>query len=1100
MLYKVQYLLLFWLIPFGYIFAQKPDFNFERITSKDGLAHNSVNSCVQDQEGYIWIGTGGGLQRFDGNQFIVFNPEKNNPASLSHSRVYTLFIDHENTLWIGTLGGGLNRYNYQEETFTRFMADKEDATSLSSNDIYAICEDGFNNLWVGAYGGGLNLYEKETGSFTHYDLSDGTETSQEAWKSIRAITLKGDNEILIGLDKGGLVVFDTRKKEVVKRYMNDSNDSSTISDNTINCFSQYKDKFLVGTWYGGLNVFNPNDESFTFYRNNANDNHSLSSNIIMATLVDSKGGIWAGTWDNGLNYMPPGEKKFYHYLNNPEDKASLSGNSVISIFEDRQGIIWFSTREGGLNKLRPYRNRFNHIYHLENNSNSLSYNNVCAFAEDYKGNVWIGTRGGGLNNFDMRTGKFTRYTNNPLDENSLPNNSILTLYADDEFLWIGTEGKGLVRMNIETRQFKEFGQYAGDRSNAVFDIDRDEEGNIWFSTWGDGVNKLVPETNEVINYPIDTVEINNNAVLSLLVEKDTVWIGSFGRGLVKLNRNTGTKIYYQNKPDDGNSASQWPVHFIFRAKNGSLWIGTGGGGLNLFNSNDGSFKSYTKDSGIINEIVNGIVEDNNNNLWLSTYGGMSKFDPAKERFINFDSKDGLQDDVFNIGTVLKTSSGITFFGGLNGANYFVPDNIKIEEYNPSVVLTGFKIFNKRITAASNKYRAAAANTSPEVHIGYKDRIISFEFTAFDYSAPAKIKYAYMLEGVDIDWVKTDVTRKEAAYSNLDPGEYNFYVKATNSYGEWNEKPLVVKVFVAPAYWQTLLFKVVVFVFIVALILLYIRYRERSYIEQQKQLEIKVAERTVELKRKNELIETQNAELEKSNATKNKFFQIIAHDLRNPIGGMYNLSDLLSTEYNKLKKDDVLTMLKTMRNSGEKTLELLNNLLNWSQAQTGNIEVMKGTFNLCEVIDETKESLKINAERKQITIEFLSERDIIVFADLNMIRTVVSNILSNAIKFTRANGLIKIKIDVLKDDVLVSIEDNGTGIPEKIKDDIFRIEKKVTMPGTEREGGTGLGLLLCKEFVELNNGKIWFESTWGKGTTFYFTIPKLPEKIAGTGRI
>lgn len=1071
--------------------ADKPALQFERITSKEGLAHSSVTAITQDREGYMWIGTVGGLHRYDGNNFLVFNPEKNNPASISNSHIQTLLIDHENNLWIGTLGGGLNRYNRKQENFSQFINVPDDNSSLSSNDVYAICEDEEYNLWIGTYGGGLNLYNKDNGTFIRYDLGKEASSEQKTiWNSIRAMITLNDHEIMIGLDKGGIVVFDTKSRKVTRRYMNNPDDSSSVSDNTINTFFKNGNKIIVGTWYGGLNEFDINEKSFLRFMNNPQNPHSVSSNIVVSLCVDQRGGLWAGTWNKGLNYRPPGESRFYDFTNDREDAASITANAVLAIYEDRQGIIWIGTR-AGLNKIQPYRNEFNHIHHHPKIENSLSGNNVRAFAEDKKGNIWIGTRGEGLNKLEVSSGKITKIIHHLNDHKSLPNNAILSLYADEDFLWIGTEGSGLIRMNTITNKFEDFSKYFNERSNAVFDIDKDEEGNIWFSTWGDGVNSFNPVTKAVKNYPIDELELNSNAVISLLVEKDTVWVGSFERGLIRINRKTGEKIYYKNN-DNKQISRQWSVHYIFRASGGNLWIGTESGGLISFNTNNGTFKAYTKEDGLINNIVNGIEEDNNRNLWLTTYGGISKFDPQKEQFTNFDNQDGLQNEFFDLGTILKSQSGMLFTGGSNGITCFYPDSIKVTPYNLPVLLTGLNIYNKRITEASNKYNPATPQSPSEIFLNYNDRIISFEFNVFDYLNRDKIKYAHMLEGVDIEWVYTEFNQQFASYSNLSPGEYNFYVKATNNYGEWSKEYLIAKVNVKPAYWQTILFKIIIILFIITLIVLFIKSREKEQIKQQKQLEEKVARRTYELRLQKELVEFKNKELERSNATKNKFFQIIAHDLKNPIGGIYSLSELLYTEYTNLKESEIIRFLSTMKSSSEKVLTLLNNLLDWARTQTNRIDLNQADFNLVEVIDSTIIALAPVVEKKQIKIKSQYNNSLFVFADRYMIRTVVHNILSNAIKFTHPNGNIAISVNKINGSVQVSIVDDGTGIPEKIRNSIFRIDEMTTTPGTSKESGTGLGLLLCKEFVEINGGKIWFESTFGKGTAFYFTIQESKE--------
>jgi signal transduction histidine kinase len=490
--------------------------------------------------------------------------------------------------------------------------------------------------------------------------------------------------------------------------------------------------------------------------------------------------------------------------------------------------------------------------------------------------------------------------------------------------------------------------------------------------------------------------------------------------------------------------------------------------------------------------------------------GISKFDPRTCKFRNFDVYDGLAANEFYMGACAKDGNGNLYFGSNNGVIYFSPDSIKDNPFIPPVYITGFKIFNKLVPDILQQ----DISETKTITLNHKQSVISFDFVAINYIQPEKNQYAYMMEGFDKDWIYCG-TKREVTYTNLDPGKYIFRVKASNNDGVWNNKGDYIKITIRPPWWGTKWFKISAL--LIFLLSLYVAYylRIELFRTKEKELTILVRQRTVEISRANEillerqtsieeyaenlkeanellinkqkLIENQSNQLLVLNATKDRFFSIIAHDLRNPFHVISGFAEILLNDNHKFpaeKKEKFLQMIHTSSLNGS---NLLENLLQWSRAQTGRITYSPVTLSIVAIVEETITLLEADAERKNIVIKSRIDPTLTVSADENMLKTIFRNLISNAIKFTH-NGSIIIETQIKEKQLEVSITDTGIGIPKDTLDLLFRIDGKVSTKGTANETGTGLGLILCKEFIEKHGGKIWAESEVGTGSKFKFTIP------------
>ncbi len=775
----------------------------------------------------MWFGTWDGLNRYDGYDFTVYKNNPENPNSLSNSSIWSLYEDRTGTLWIGTFGGGLNKFDQDTGQFTRYQQDPANLQSLSSNIVMTLYEDRTEALWIGT-NAGLNRLNRKTEQFTHYQHDPGDPRSL-SHNSVSAIYQDRAGALWIGTFGGGLNRFDPRSSpETFTRYQHDPAGPSNLSNNYV--WFIYEDRvgvFWVGT-EDGLNIFDRETETFTQYRHNPADPYSLSDNSLWSIHEDRDGALWIGTEKGGLNIFDREHKRFMHYQHAPNVPDGLSDNSIRSIYEDQAGGLWFGTYQAGINTFDDKRAKFPHYRRDPDDPNSLSSHVIWSLYEDRAGILWIGTDGGGLNRVDRKSasgaGQFTHYRHDPDDPQSLSHNKVRTMYEDRAgTLWVGTEG-GLNRFNRETGQFT---HYQHDPNN--------------------------PHS------------LSHNTILSIYEDQTGIfWIGTEGRGLDKFDprlngADTGQFAHYQHDPDDPRSLSNNHVPSLHEDQAGTLWIGTGGGGLDKFDRKNETFTHYREKDGLPNDVIFGILEDEQGFLWLSTVKGLSRFDPRAATCKNYDVSDGLQDNEFNIGAYHQSRAGEMFFGGSNGFNAFYPAKVEENPSIPPIVITDFQLLYESVIPGQEAPLQTPVMAASEIELSYRDNVFSFEFAALDFTASGKNQYAYRLEGFDDDWIFTSAKRRFAPYTNLDPGKYVFRVKGSNNDGIWNEKGVSIKITVTPPWWETIWFRASMLILVLGWIFGGFRWRVQIIMNQKRQLEMQVNERTHQLSESTQRLEQEITE-------------------------------------------------------------------------------------------------------------------------------------------------------------------------------------------------------------------------------------------------
>ena len=1099
------------------LWSQENSLRFEHLSSEQGLSQNVVYSILQDKKGFMWFGTQNGLNRFDGYRYKIYkyNPKKEG-LTLPVNTVTVIYEDRAGNLWIGTDGGGLCLFNREEENFIpcpyKNAGDPNPGPDI--NLITAIHEDRKGTLWVGTLGGGILCFNPQTQTWSRYFHKPGDESSL-CENKIRCFREDNDGSMWIGTEGGGLDRFDPGTGKFAHYNHRRVAPDSKSNDIVYSVFEDSRGNMWVGT-QGGVEIFDREKKTFNHYLSRYENLKGLSHGSVKAILEDRRQNLWIGTEDGLtlITYPPDGNASVTRYVNEFANPYSLSYNNIYSIFEDESGSIWIGTYGGGVNRVDPQKQRFAHFFENPNNSNSLSSNDVSSIFEDSGGILWIGTSDGGLNRFDSTNRRFSVYKTEENNPESISSNDVTALHEDQRgLLWIGTWGGGISVFDRAKESFSRYtykeGTAIGPRSNDIFCFCQDRAGNLWIGTWKGGLNLFRPGKKEFayyLNDPRDGKSISSNGVTFIypdIKDENILWVGMYSSGLERFNRQTGVFEHYSHIPGTLNSLSHNSVLSIYISppKPEIVWVGTYGGGLNLFNQQSNKWHAYTEEDGLCNNTIYGILEDQKGNLWLSTIKGLSRFTPATEKFKNYYAEDGLQHNEFNQGSFFKSRNGHFYFGGINGFNAFFPEDMTENLIVPKVVITDFRVYNRNF-----KLEQSILETS-KITLSHRD-VFSFEFAALNYIASAKNEYAYMMvmAGHDADWIHLG-QKRDITFSALEPGDYTFKVRGSNSDGTWNKEGASVKIEILPPYWNTWWFKSILAFLAMASILVVYKLRVRRYKMQRKRLEIEVAKRTGEISKQKEIIEVKNKQLEKSyqelqkserdlrelNATKDKFFSIISHDLKNHLTTLLGFSDMLFRSFHQLDDEKKLKYSRLIDYSVKNFYELLENLLQWSRSQTGSLQCKPKTIDIGSLIPEIISIYSINALKKKINLTYESERDSLAYADKNMVRTILRNLVSNAIKFTDKGGEIRVTASGRDGYVEVSVSDSGVGISDDNINTLFNIDKPHTTRGTAKEKGTGLGLILCKEFVEKNRGKIWAESPApngsGKGSVFHFTLPK-----------
>ncbi|MDQ4139563.1 MAG: ATP-binding protein [Bacteroidota bacterium] len=1090
----------------SFVWGQLPENNFYQNT-KVKIEHlpmelGNVAGILQDRKGFMWFCTSNGLKKYDGYSFTTYKHNPNDSTTLFDNLLSTIWEDKEGTIWLGTSEGGLSKFDSYHDRFIHFRPTQLKNTSGKIGSVTAINEDSNGTLWLGHEGAKITRFNKKTGKFFPSDFSPllvtPADTNLGIAQYISSIIKDKDGSLWISNNKVGIHRLNvTPGKESKDSELNFTH----FRKNPVGTdpFSSYLIRNIYQDHAGmiwlctanGLNQLNPATGKVKYYFHDPNKANSISHNDVLDVVEDQQGNLWIATL-NGVNKLNKDRTEFTGYFHDPTNPGSLSSNDILSLYIDRTGILWVVTA-AGLDKIYPDLKPFYLYRQNPCTTNSLSNNVVRCIWEDKSGIIWIGTLGGGLNAFNRKTGKFTHYRNDPKKAKSLPNDVVSSIMEDrDGNLWVATAKRMRGSLSILNRKTGEFTHYAGDSAlypslgnYAIVHMYEDRQGIIWLCTTN-GLSSFNRKTGVASHYQPDATNpdaISSGAYIIKEDRRGNLWVGTDDNALNKLDRKTGKFMHYKPDKETPGSISSGFVRSIYEDSLGILWFGTLGGGLCRFDPNNEIFTVFTEEKGLPGYSVYSIQPDNDGNLWLGTNNGLAKFNPFTLTFTNYDVNDGLQHNLFAIdvkdyGGSFKGKDGTLYFGGINGMNAFYPRHIQVNKQIPAVAITNFKLLDKLLPGK---------NESDQIQLSYKQNFFSFEFAALNYINTQKNQYAYKLEGVDKNWVFSG-NRRYVSYTNLEPGEYVFKVKGSNNDGIWNEKGASIRLTILPPWWRTsLAYTLYVLLFVC------ITYGSYRYLLTKERL-----------KQDLKLKELEAAKLHEVDQMKSRFFTNISHEFRTPLTLI--LSPVHQMLSQALEEKQVRKNHELIYSNAQRLLTLINQLLDLSKLEAGSMTLKLQRGDLVRKLRTLVYSFSSLAESQSITLSFYtSSEKIFTFFDYDKVEKIINNLLSNAFKFTPAGGSITVRVatpvstvpslikekinsDQAGDFVQIRVEDTGRGIPPELVTKIFERFYQVDSSSTREQEGTGIGLSLTKELVELHKGKIVVESELGKGTTFIIYLP------------
>ena len=1059
---------------------------FQHLGVNEGLPQNTVNATLQDSQGFIWVATEDGLVRYDGYETRHYAVERGKPGSLPGNYVWAMAEDRAGDLWLVIKNGGLVRWSRSTERFTTFRHDpaRPDA-SPASDAIRQLLIDRRGHIWLATTGSGLDDFDPATGKFKHYRHDAGRPDSLSS-DVVTTLWQTPEGALWVGTDNG--LNHWLPAADGFLSFHHDPRDVHSLSSNGITAISvDRRGRLWVGTYNNGINVGDKDGSRFTGYRHKPKDARSLPDDEVRAVLEDRDGRVWIGT-AAGLALFDEQAGGFDIYTRDSAEPTSLRDDYVMSLLEDHAGLLWVGTRAGGVSRWDPHTWLLGH-----QKPAGLANDYVNAFAEDRQGRIWVGTREG-LVRFDAATGNWTPFERVRLSGASLGDRRIMSLLTDrNGNLWIGTMTAGLYRLSPEgaVRVWRAArGHPQALAADGIMALCEDSRGRLWIGTFGGGVSILDPATDRFQNLAYDPKDPGSlgapNATAIIEDGGGNIWVGSDGGGLNIIRPDGTVAALFRHQPDQADSLSANSIYALQRDATGRLWVGTDGGGIDLVIGSSAKpsavrFKPVTQQQGLSSNVVYGIRSDGQRGLWLSGNSGLMRYDPETGAVRQFHREQGLQGEEFNFGAHYRTRDGRLLFGGANGFNMIAPEHLQARNAPPTPVLTGVQIMNHPAALATPYPLLASLN------LKHAESVVSFDFSALDYSAPDKIRYAYRLRGFDPDFIELRQGHS-VSYTNLDAGTYLLELKAGNSDGAWSRSVLHLPVRVAPPLWLTSWAYLLYGAALLGLLFAWHSAHARKLAASaaaQRRLEAEVALRTRDL-------EERNLELARVTRTKSDFLARMSHEIRTPMNGVLGTAELLAGTMLTTRQ---ARLAGTIQSSARTLLSILNDILDLAKVEAGKLSLEAVPFDFAMLIEDTVELLAPQAQRQQVDIIASPPAELRyhVIGDPLRIRQLLSNLLGNAIKFTiRGQILVAVRVsggaaagDSLE--VELSVSDTGIGMSQEVLAQVFEPFTQADEATTRRFGGTGLGLAICRELVALMDGRIAATSEPDVGSTFTVSL-------------
>lgn len=772
---------------------------FRHISTDKGLSQKTVQSIFQDSHGFIWIGTQEGLNRYDGKEMVVFRNIQGDEKSLSSNVIRDILEDDQGSLWVAT-SGGLNRYDPASNTFFRVPIKDEKQQAILR--IYSLYKDKNGRVLIGTDGNGVYVVDTMQ---SPYQPKIVQQLNPLKKADVRVLFKDTRGRLWIGTDGQGIWLVN-EKGDITNSFLFDENQNNSLSHNRIRAIMEdSKGQIWIGTRGGGLNKYNELNKNFIRYKHDSSDITSLSNNRVYKIIEDDKRSLWIAT-DGGVNIFRSETDDFLRVQNQPSQPSGLSHNRILTIYQDFGGLIWLGTLSG-VNIWNPVTAKFVHYRNISEDKNSLTNNTIFGMEESKFGDIYVATFGGGLNYLNAEDNEWSAITNDKNGNSLLLDLRLMTLMVDNnDKLWVGSFSKGVSVLSKDHQLILHFEHDKNDTkslsANGITDVLQDSDNEIWVATYTAGLNRLNRDGKTFLHYRKDknnkNTLISENILQILEDDEGYIWLATDGGGLSRLDKNTGNFINFTRQPENPNSLTGDATSSIYQDSRGRFWIGTQGRGLNRWEPEDrrqakNNFKHYTMKDGLPSSTVNGVLEDDDGYIWVSTNKGVSRLDPETDEFKHYNLALEIHNNELNQGSMLKANNGRLYFGGLNGIGAFFPKEIASNSNVPPIVLTNISSENKSVNLERS------LTEIDNIKFSHKDYLVTFEFAALDYSQPDRNQYKYKLEGFDPDWIEIENLGR-ATYTNLPSGTYIFKVMGSNNDNVWSDESINLRVIIEPAPW------------------------------------------------------------------------------------------------------------------------------------------------------------------------------------------------------------------------------------------------------------------------------------------------------------
>ncbi len=1062
------------------------DPNFKKINIEiDGELVFDVHIIAQDHQGYMWLATNLGLIRYNGFEGKKYDINRDNSYSMGDDFINSLFVDHLGDIWIG-VNSGLSKYYPESDSFYHYPTNIKD---IKLTMIESIVEDKNKNIWIATSNGGLFRYERERDNFTRI-LHKPSGPITIVNDRIYHLLVDQYNNLWIGTSSNdafagsGLIRYNISTGKI-KQFLHDPSNSNSLLDNRIRAlYEDQQGQILIGTFNSGFHIYDPRNEILKrISYDTKNPGHIYApytkENVfgrvprVNLILQDQNSNYWIGTTGGGINHFNSKTKTFNNYnfnLVNPQ--------MLWSIFEDRQGSIWIGGIMGsGLFRTDIFERKY---------SVNTNYTNVEVVYESSlnPGTLWVTSQEDGISKMDVKTGEIKKYLHNKDNIHGIGHSWVRSAYQENsKILWLGlgnggpyggqAGNGGLDRMDLEKEEFKHFklireDDSLGDYSYTPYIICEDNEGHLWLGTGPGGIFRSNKDKTKFKSVKILKNDNSQKDVFLNIVRIDSngdIWASDFaGEGILYL--------YDWKEKRFSPYLKGFKMYNLLIDEKGWLWISTWEKGLIHLNPGDNTFVQYTKKDGLPSNDVVDFVEDSESNFWIGTRMGPAKFNTENGNI----SPINLPIARYNRGILLASDHQI-YLSANNGLVSFYPSQVIGNPYAPEVILESINVTGSSFNLLNKK------SNKSEIFLSHEQNDLTFEYVGLHYSEPAKNQYQYMLEPYDTNWVEVGVQRT-TRYTNLDPGKYNFKVKASNSDGVWSEEGKTLSIIISSPWWLTW-WAYAIYLFVTIIAIYAIRKYELNRIRLKNQLKLE---------------SVTSDKLRELDQVKSRFFANISHEFRTPLTLI--LGQIGNTLSNKLDSK-IKSNLEVANRNAQRLLHLINQLLDLSKIESGSMSVKNKRADIVLFIKNIFYSFESLAKQREITYNFnCSYNRFELDFDPRKLEKVFLNLLSNAFKFTPVSGKIEVTIkhifnstalnitdiDSKSGIIEILVADTGSGVSAENIPHIFDRFYQVDNSTTREHQGTGIGLALSKELVELHGGKISVASEIGVGTTFIVQLP------------